>query len=86
MWLPKFLFLVACTAYRVYQLPYTADIVHEDGPVADKIKMVDEKLLGEFEKLKKNQQAYFNQNTKWISWYDECYIAKVKHKIYPYLH
>ena len=84
MWLPKFLFLVACTAYRVYQLPYTADIVHEDGRVADTIKMVDEKILGEFEKLKK-QQANFIQNTKWISWYEECYIEKVKHKIYPYL-
>lgn len=82
MWISKFLFLVACTAYRVYQLPYTADIVHEDSRVADKIKMVDEKL---FEKLKTVQQANLNQNSKWISWYDECYITKVKHKIYPYL-
>ena len=86
MWKPKFLFLVACTAYRVYQLPYTADIFHEDSRVADEIKMVDEKLLEEFEKLKTLQQANLNQDSKWISWYDECYITKVKHKIFPYLY
>ena len=71
MWKPKFLFFVACTAYRVYQLPYIDDIVHKDGRDANTMKIVDEKFLGEIEKIKKLQQANFIQNTKWISWYEE---------------
>ena len=86
MLIPKLLFLVACTAYRVYQFPYTADIDHEDIRVADTIKIGYEKLLGEIEKFKKLQRANLIQNTKWLSWCDECYITKIKNKIYPYLY